>query len=800
MVNYRNENHSNNYLDEENIDNLNINKLNSNSYLSNDSIKKKEIYNLKNYHSKDKYENINRIEKQYLYNTNGKINSKEPSKKVELLKTETNFAKFNKFNKKRFINSNNTTINKTNIQNKENSNLLYFKPNKNQINKYSSFYRNKTENNSLMNTNDLSDIRNVKKNKNGEILIEDDENLLSNNLKNNSKPKSPSQIYRKKIHKTNFVEISKTNNTINNNFIIYKDEINFINKSKEYNINNENLNINLNILGSNSIIKQKVLNKKSNFFTKYYKYNIIKPKIDTYLFTKEYYKYFIQTKIPIAYICKFTKENIIKFKKIKTRNINISTNNRFDDSKNDFNNTNNNNKNILRNNNINNDIIYLLNIITSKNILNVENQLTKLMIISKNAFNINNNLQNAILYINDIINNIGIFISILVNKVIKEFKFVELYIKLCCDLSNKYLNSINELIIKKYLLKNIDNNKYNIILNFKNILSQECIKKCENLLLLNNNEEIKEQLFNLLNFIYLSFENNILNIETFMIIIKNILNEYDKLESIDSRYYLLYLIINTILKLNKNNFDEDNDNIIEQIFNKIKDINKDEAPKYLNKVIEKFLNVFECNKFNINNNSSDNVQDISCDKLIKEDFNDFIDFLKNSKNDKDKYNFIIIKNIKTFEIENIIKDIINIFIEIVTKDEELLYYKYYINNILKPLFDKIPINKLRIFHKNFLLLLSDINQLCKNNIYSFEIIGYLIYLLIENELCDIQDMNIFMNKNEESKINICKIIKYIILSSESNSENYYENFKNIDLFKNNSLFDDYIKNEINSIK
>ena len=59
-------------------------------------------------------------------------------------------------------------------------------------------------------------------------------------------------------------------------------------------------------------------------------------------------------------------------------------------------------------------------------------------------------------------------------------------------------------------------------------------------------------------------------------------------------------------------------------------------------------------------------------------------------------------------------------------------------------------------------------------------------------------MNIFINKDEESKINICKTIKYIIISSE-NIKNYYEDFKRIELFKNNNLFNDYIEEEINKI-
>ena len=110
----------------------------------------------------------------------------------------------------------------------------------------------------------------------------------------------------------------------------------------------------------------------------------------------------------------------------------------------------------------------------------------------------------------------------------------------------------------------------------------------------------------------------------------------------------------------------------------------------------------------------------------------------------------------------------------------------------------LSLRKFRLFHKKILLILSEINQISKKNIYSYEVFGYLIYLLISNELCDIKDMNIFINKDEESKINICKIIKYIILSSEDINK-FSEDFKNIELFKNNNLFDDLIKNDLNKI-
>ena len=197
-----------------------------------------------------------------------------------------------------------------------------------------------------------------------------------------------------------------------------------------------------------------------------------------------------------------------------------------------------------------------------------------------------------------------------------------------------------------------------------------------------------------------------------------------------------------------------------------------------------------------------------CYKLIKDDITNYISFINQKGNnsisiknlylEKD-YDFKIFKFLKTFELEDIIKEIINFYIESISKKENIIYYKLYIKNIIKPISLKLSLNKLRIFHNKMLLIISGINQICKKNVYSFEFIGYLMYLLIENELCDIEDMNIFINKDEENIINICKIIENIILSSEDDVNKYYENFKNIDLFKNNELFEKYIKIDLNKI-
>ena len=732
---------------------------------------------------------------------------------------------FNKFLKKRFQDNNNSTLNKTNYQNINKKNIL-LSHNKYQLNKNKSYYRNKTENNSITHTNELSNKQRIIKNKNNDSININDF-FYSKPLTINSIPKSPNQVYRKPIYKNNFLEVSKPANTINNNFIIYRDEINFISKENEFNINNENINIELNN-NKEKVINQKILNRKHIFYFKYYEYNIQRPRIKINFISKQISKNrnilesISPMKINAPSICNFTKIFLIKFKRKKTNFIKQNNNKIYKSYKNkikeikskqNYNLASKSENNtvqdtifhIKNNNNINNDIIFLLNIITFKNILSVENQLMKLIIINNNELNRKKNKENAKqTIINEIITKINILITILINKTINEKKYIELYIKLCSDLCEKYLNSMNELIIHKYLnINNESDDKYNIIFNFKNILKFACIYKCE-YLLINYNDESKEQLFNLINFVCLSFENDITTIETLTKIINSIFNQLEKTEEIEHKNYLLFLNIYFLLKVQKENNLKDLNNFVDKIrFILIKGINKEMVPKYLKRKIEEFIKIFPL-KDKIKADDSINFNSF---ELIKEDINNYIDFLKHIDNINNniietqyekQYDFIILKSLKNYKLEEIIKNYICISIDSIKKEEDIKYYKSYIKNIIEPISSKLSLSKLRFFHNKMLQILSDINQISKKNIYSFEILGYLIYLLILNELCDIKDMNIFINKDEENKVNICKIIKHIIISSED-VKKYYEEFKIIELFKNNNLFDEFIASEINSI-
>jgi hypothetical protein len=519
------------------------------------------------------------------------------------------------------------------------------------------------------------------------------------------------------------------------------------------------------------------------------------------------------------------KENAIKYNKSKEKKINQKNN--LDNNKSykyrDI--TKNNDKNIsnIKDEKINknsekekikNEIIYLLNILTAKNLLNVENQLTKLIITSSHIFNIEHNQDNARLFLSDIINNENIFIEILINKVISENNNIEIYSNLCSDLCNKYLQSINEILINKYIDTKGNNKKeYNIINNLKSQLKSECITKFDNLMNdFDNKNKQKQKILNLIDFICQLSDNNIIDLEACLSIINKLLNKYN--ENHKYRYHYLELMIYFLLKLEKiKDLKNNNTSIIIQKVNDIinKDIDINNTPKDCISRINNFKKIFtkkETEDNEIINQNKNNLKGIAL--LIKEDIDNYIKekelYSKNNNGNAggEEYNSSLLSSFKKIDLEEIINYYIDICINILSNHEHIIYYNNYIKNIIESIAYKLSLNKLRTFHNKMLQILSNLQNFCTQNQFMYEIMGYLIYLLIENELCDIEDINIFNNKDEESKITVSKTIKYTIkydiLSSGDDIHKYYEEFKNSDLFRNNNqLFDKYITFELKDL-
>ena len=209
-------------------------------------------------------------------------------------------------------------------------------------------------------------------------------------------------------------------------------------------------------------------------------------------------------------------------------------------------------------------------------------------------------------------------------------------------------------------------------------------------------------------------------------------------------------------------------------------------------------------EIDIDNNHK--IQEIDEEEIIntlKKDFNDFLSFQKrkeskNSQSNKffdEDYDWIIIDNIiskNNIKLDEIILYIIEIFIDLISKDN-IFYGNQYILNIINYFLINPEKKGIQIIHDKMKELIVNINNIILENNNMFEIFGNLFFCLISKKLFYIKDFNSLINEETTTIINISKIIKYIIITSDTYKKQYYNKFKQLELFTNNDIFDKYIK-------
>ena len=521
----------------------------------------------------------------------------------------------------------------------------------------------------------------------------------------------------------------------------------------------------------------------------------------------------------------------------------------------------------------NNDIIYLLNILTDNNF----NEIVKKII------NLTTKENDELLPDKDIINNEYILIKIIHDKAMIEPKFINLYSKLCSELYNK-LNDI----------KSGD-------INFQNILMEECNKPLNQL----NNIDCENNSGDKNN-IKLDDENIFLNKKKFLgnvdficeLINKNILTQdfgFNYLEELYKKYkdnekekfkknLCLEAIVNLLSKFGKkiNSNKNKNSNNIKYyndfINNKINPILKDEnLPNFLK---YKIINIIEDSKLEnsilakktkklrkqnfslnkshksrkrkhgslsidnsslnktaiennltyatyrkINNDESknDNISSINMIKknnnnediikLIGKDLDNYGNFLNenNIKNKSQLYNNhkigneydwsqiedIILQNKK--DLGEIIRCYVEVCIDKITNNEKIFIANDYIKNIINYYSTNLTNKEKDIIHNKMINLFKNIHDICIDNFNMKEIMGYLLFILIENKLFFIKDLNKFIGMDTEIIKTIAEVIKYTIISSEVKSKKYHNNFKQTKLFVDNDIFNEQVTNKIQDI-
>ena len=686
---------------------------------------------------------------------------------------------------------------------------------------------------------------NIKKINNNNHFIDYDNLIVNSEFDINKKDNEDSNSIKFNSHQYSFASTNSIENGNNNYF-----EISF---GKRVNKSINNNEIKKNSLNNNEIILNRFISSE--------KYNEQENKINfiTDSENKSINNYIDKTP-SIIYI-----KNKINYKSNGDNNFNLkktekglkllekiagnrfspisNKNNNFFPNSNNIKENNNTNKKIIENkindsykNNIKNEFIEQLNIITINNYDLILNNISNL-ILNNNILTIDN--------VSQLLFNSNEFIEIIINKAMKEKKYIKIYAKLCKDIFISLMsiignynddNDIFDTILKDKSLKVILKNKIYEKINQLNFGNKIELKKND----INNSEkdfiyyELRLKFTNLIFFFRELLEIKLISsksgFEILDILYKKYNNDNNKILYLEGIEILLNKM--KVIIYEKNNleymqrYNKFIKNNLNNIFINIK--KRDDLPKYL---FYKLLNLIEChkkesknmtiinNKYNIptinkkymNNNSltilveNSNFKNISNNMVdvIKKDIEKF---LLEPNVDQIKYKFFdeLIKryneelNIKKkIEIWELFYYYIEACIDLVNNEEKIYIVNEYIENIINNFTIDIPNETWEMLHYKLISLFLNINEICTDNIYMHQIMGYLLFLLINNKLFFIKDLNNFLNKDNEIIINISKAVKYTIICADKDAKKYHNDFKQTKLFIGNDIFYNIVTKPLN---
>ena len=288
-------------------------------------------------------------------------------------------------------------------------------------------------------------------------------------------------------------------------------------------------------------------------------------------------------------------------------------------------------------------------------------------------------------------------------------------------------------------------------------------------------------------------------------IINNETNEEYK----DLPHYLKFKIINLIEK-KKNNWKDslyeqsiiakgkDNNNFINTSIYNDSHINIDESLTDAKKVVNNNNNKEENNIINLLKNDIENYVSFlnEHDIFNQKDINEYNN--KNENNDiNNEYDWSISEEliIKTKnELEEIIRCYIEVCIDYITKENIIFYCNEYIKNIIN--YYSVDLNKEEIekVHLSMNDLYLNIEDICIDNNYMLEVMGYLMLILINTNLFLIEDLNKFIDEDKNKIIKISQVVKFALIHSDDKYKELFDNFKNLKIFdENKNIFDEYIK-------
>ena len=228
---------------------------------------------------------------------------------------------------------------------------------------------------------------------------------------------------------------------------------------------------------------------------------------------------------------------------------------------------------------------------------------------------------------------------------------------------------------------------------------------------------------------------------------------------------------NDIIKNNNSNNNsftilENKYNSISNEFNKIKNnifIEKENEGNYVMEIVRKDIEKF-LSESNINVIKYDLFKEIN--KKYNEELN--------------------VK--KSFDIWELFYDYVEVCIDIINSEDKIYLVNEYIQNIINNFTLDLPNESWEMLHYKLISLYLNINEICSDNIFMYQVMGNLLFMLIKNKLFFIKDLNNFLNKENEIIINIAKVVKYTIIYADKDAKKFHNDFKQTKLFIGNENF------------
>ena len=205
------------------------------------------------------------------------------------------------------------------------------------------------------------------------------------------------------------------------------------------------------------------------------------------------------------------------------------------------------------------------------------------------------------------------------------------------------------------------------------------------------------------------------------------------------------------------------------------------------------------NKYNIENtvNNKSQTKDNKESDMIEQIKRDIEKYLFNTNINEEKTELLSEINKKYKEEINIKKNLdiweifyyyIEVCIDVINSEEKVYKVTDYIENFINNFIIDIPNESWEMLHYKLISLFLNVNGICADNVYMYQIMGFLLFLLIQNKLFFIKDLNNFLNKDNQIIINIAKVVKYTIIFADKDAKKFHNDFKQTKLFIGNDNF------------